>query len=985
MLGVQSCSTTNHAPIYKQAYHDITSRYNAYFNAYEKWKATQKNIEENHKDNYKEVISVFSYTDNKETAAFASDYDDIAERSTKAIQLHPYANWSDDHFLLIGKSYYMKGDYEKASQTFRYISTKYKDGVDYIAIQKDRKKKYSDAVKKKKPKKDPNKPTYKLVKNKDGSKAMVAEDNRPKRTLLIHDPARSEAMVWLAKSLTGAKQFTEAEGVVAFAKSDNKFYQDYDTELWLSEADMYVKQKNYSSAIAPLEKALEKLKKKPRARTRPTFVLAQLNEAMGNYSAAAKAYKDVLKSRPNFDMEFYAKIKRANLGRKSGSGSAEVKSLLTKMSREGKYKEYLDQIFYELGEISYAESDKTSARKYFRKSVDASTGNQDQLAQTFLRLAEIDFEEQLYSPAKYNYDSCLQAMSKDDKRYTSIEFKTKMLARLVENLNIIQEEDSLQKIARMSDSERKRFAQKLIDERDAKAQAEKDAKNNPQNNLIDNNQNNPRNTNTSTGSTWYFYNATTRAQGFNEFVKRWGNRKYEENWRRADKSSTISNDELSEKPDGEKDSTNTDKKELVGKDGLPLSEEEKILQGVPLTADAMDKSNDRLAQAYYNLAVIYKDDLENYRKSLHTFETLNERLPKHRFLLEDYYYCYLLCKDYLNNQPKAEEYKNKILTEFSSSKIAALLRNENFLAEETERQNELNNYYASTYSDYMSDALASASEKIALSSVKFKPNPLKAKFDLLKILILAKENRLDDYVQELNKFIAKTDEPEIKKMAQDMLESLNQSGLPMVDLSKNPVQTDISQPLNNDTANIAATKNETSAKPTDKTTTEESTKSPDKSSVDAIESDKTVIKNEAPASVEKAKIDTVISNFTFNEGSPHLVLVFFKDVAINQQQITEIVGAVNRFNDKNFSGTRLSAKSVMVDANTKLVTVRQFKNKAEAANYTSQFNQEKQELMKNLEPSKYYVASISFENFSKLLTEKKADVYEQFYLWKYEQ
>ncbi|MBX2903858.1 MAG: hypothetical protein KF872_09905 [Chitinophagales bacterium] len=991
-IWAQSCSTTNHAPIHKQAYHDITSRYNAYHNAIEKWKATIKNIDANHKDDYREVIPVFSYTNAKETAAFSSDCDDIVKRSTGAIQAHPYSNWSDDHFILIGKSYYLKGDYEKAAQTFRYISTKYKDGVDYITIQKDRGKKYSDVVKKKKPKKDPNKPVYKEIKNKDGSKVLKAQDNRPKRKLEIHDPARSESIVWLVKALTAAKQFSDAEAVVAYAKSDNKFYQDYDLPLLLAEADLYVKQQNYNGAIEPLEKALEKLKKKPRARTRPTFVLAQCNEALGNYAAAAKGYKAVLKARPSYDMEFYAKIKRANLGRRSGGGSSEIKSLLLKMSRDGKNKEYLDQIYYELGEISLSESDKISARKYFRKSVTANTSNKEQLAQTFLRLAEIDFAEEQYAAAKYNYDSCLQAMSKDDKRYTQTEFKNKMLTRLVENLSVIHEEDSLQKIARMSESERTRFAQKIIAQREAEEQKKQDEKNNPTSNFDKTNplNNTNQNTNsTASGSTWYFYNSTVRAQGYTDFIKKWGSRKYEENWRRKDKSSSSTNDETTAAASETKDTTANNKKTELNKDGLPLTDEEKILQGIPLTEEAMKKSETRLALAYYNVAIIYKDDLQNYRKSLRTFEELNTRIPKHQFLLEDYYYCYLLCKDYLSNLTKAEEYKNKILSEFPQSKIAALLRNANFMAEETQRQNEIDTYYAGAYNDFLSGALASASEKIQLSNVKFNPNPLRPKFELLNVLILAKQNRLEDYVQALNKLIANTTDADVKKTAEGLLESLNNSGLPMIDLSKNPPPADTAS-----TSSAATNANTAITTPT--TITQSDTTSKTNTTAPAIKqttptttpkdsskpAQATTIAPTPPTT--KPKIDTVISNFVFNADAPHLVMLFFKDPSVTQTQIMAAVAAINKFNAETFATLRLTAKSVLLDEKNKLITIRQFKNKTSAAEYTAAFAAQ-QSLMKDIDPAKYYLASISFENFSKLLTEKKSDVYEQFYLWKYEQ
>jgi len=994
LLMAQSCSTTNHAPVHKQAYHDITSRYNAYHNANEKMKASLKNIEANVKDNYKEVLRVFPYSDTKQTSGFGGDFDAVIKHSTTAIQLHPYSNWSDDHFLLVGKSYYLKGELDKATQSFRYISTKYKEGVDYIIVQRDLGKKSSDVKRKKKPKKDPNKPVYKTIVNKDGTKVLQAQDNRPEKKLIIHDHRRSDALVWLVKSLTQQKQYQDAEAVVAFARSDNKFYKDLDRELLLAEADIYVANKNYQSAIPPLEKVLEMMKKKKRAKTRPTFVLAQCYEAVGNYSAAAKAYKNMLKGNPSFDMEFYSKIKRANLGRKAGGSSAEIKKLLTKMSRDGKNKEYLDQIFYELGEISLAESDKISARKYFRKSIDANTTNDEQRAQTFLRLAEIDFSDELYTASKFNYDSCVLAMKKEDERFNATEAKAKMLDRLVEQLNIIQVEDSLQKIAKMSPDERLKFAKKIIADREAAAQKLEDEKTNASKSAFDKtntaNQPNQPSAAAGSGSSWYFYNVALRSQGYNDFVKKWGRRKYEENWRRKDKSSIIVADESIDDT-AKKDSFATAKKSDITTDSPSQSEEETVLVGIPKTEEELNKSTEKLVNAYYALAIIYKEDLQNYRKSSRTFEEMNERYGKHKLLLESYYYIYLLAANHLNNSAKAEDYKNKILNEFPNSKIAMLLRNANYLAEETARQNELNSYYAATYNDFAAGALASASEKISLADVQFKPNPLRSKFDLLKVLIIGNENRLDDYVQALNKLIATTTDPDVKKTAEDLLASLNSSGLPMIDLSKQaPQAPDTTTPASAITApqitqpqQKPQTANQATTTISAKTTLADTIKNAANNTPVATKKD-TVATAAAPQPKPfKPLIDTVISNFNYTPDAPHLLMVFFKDPTVQQAQIAAAVANINQFNGQNFAALKLSAKPVLIDDKNKLITVRQFKNANLASEYSTAFVA-KPDIVKGIDPSKFYVALISFENFSKLLTERKTDVYEQFYLWKYE-
>lgn len=61
---------------------------------------------------------------------------------------------------------------------------------------------------------------------------------------------------------------------------------------------------------------------------------------------------------------------------------------------------------------------------------------------------------------------------------------------------------------------------------------------------------------------------------------------------------------------------------------------------------------------------------------------------------------------------------------------------------------------------------------------------------MLAALILAKQNRLGDYVQALNKIINKSKDVEVKKTASELLSNLNKSALPQIDLSKDSTMRD---------------------------------------------------------------------------------------------------------------------------------------------------------------------------------------------------
>lgn len=769
VLGVSGCATTNQAPFPLAQWHDMNSRFNAYFNAKEQVKEVLKTVDKKHTDDFNTVIPLYFYTNSKEFAGAAGELDAAEKRCEKSLRVHGYSNYVDDHFLLIGIANYLKGDYDKAITNFKFVTTEYKEGVDYVKEIKRLKGKSARPSKKKKPVK---KPKFEKVLNDKGKLVLEKVDERPKYSAFVHEPMRAEALIWLAKAYTSQEKFTEAAAIIQYAKSDDKFYKNLDKDLLLAEADLLIRQKEYSQAIKPLEAYLAVVKKGKKKRIRPLIALGQIYERTKNYGKAADYYKQALKSNPSYDMEFFAKIQQTRLSRKAKKNISEAKKILARMSHDGKYKENYDQIYYELGEFALDEKDRSTARKYFAKSVETSTVDVVQKSRSFLRLAQMDYDDEIYLASKFNYDSAITGMSASEPNYEATVRRGKVLARLVEQLDIISAQDSLQRIARMSPSERTRFIKRLIaqqeKEKERLEQEQQAAANAPTA---------PQTGATGTGSsTWYFYNVQLRTKGYADFIKKWGKRKLENNWRRKDKTST--NELTAEITTSETTAGEAEKEQTAG-----ASEEEKALANLPTTADKITQSNDKLIDAYYASGTIYKDDLSNYRKATYQFEELLRRFPKSKLEAETYYQLYLLALKTKNNS-KADLYKSKVLSEYPNSAMAKYLQDGSYFAKLQESENALSKYYESAYNDYRQGLYASASDKCRQSSVKFNPNTLQPKFDLLNAMIEAKEHRLDAYVQSLNKIIAKHNGTPEQAKAKELLAAVNGSSLPMEDRSK---------------------------------------------------------------------------------------------------------------------------------------------------------------------------------------------------------
>lgn len=983
LLLIYGCSTTNHALLPAQANADITSHYNAYFNTHDKLENILATNLETHKDKFDSVIPVYYYTSPKEFAANASDLDDIIKRATTAIQLHTISNWTDDQFITIGQANYLKGEYDKAANSFKYITTQFKNGVDYVKVMKSLKKKVGKYVPGK-----PNtvRPQVKTIVNPDGTKTLQKVDNRPEESLWIHTPARSEALVWLIKTYTRQNKFDQAGAIITYVRSDNNFYKEYDNDLNLAEADLMVSKKDYAGAITPLEKYLQadKIKKKKKLTVRPLFVLAQCYQAIGNNSKAIENYKLVLKSHPGYDMEFYAKIKMAKLARGNSSDNASVRALLAKMAKQLRYKEYWDQIYYELALISLSENNRPEARTFLHKSIHSSKNN-EQKALAFLKLADLDFEDEAYVPAKFFYDSTLSFMAKNDKGYRSVEERDKVLDNLVKQLNIIYEEDSLQKLAAMPKAEidqviKDALARKKKEEEDKKAAADlakQQMVNNP-------NGVNGQNQNTN-GSSWYFYNTTTRATGYNDFIKKWGNRNLEEDWRRSNKNTSASAEDEAPVLDTvatKKDST------LNAKGATP---EDKMYANIPTTPEKMAKSIDRLVDAYYNAGTIYKDGLESYTKAQDMFETLNGRVPKHKLLLESYYNLYLIAMK-LKNAQMAEKYKNLILEQFPESVIAKVLKDPNYVNQAKMKENVMDDYFQSAYDDYAKNRLDSAWYKAEMSNSLFKPNPLAAKFQLLQALILSKQNRLGDYVQALNIIINKGSDPQIKKSATDLLSLLNKSKLPQIDLSMDSTRRDslnrvygamqmtasvnaarpdtaeLTMLQKMETAKQMAIKNGTFKVDTAHAATASAAKDTAATKGGAITAGK------APETVTE---DTT-SPYNRSDDAVHYFIVYIKDPSVTQNAYLSTQAKIDAYNSTQFADKRLQSKTSQITKTIKVLMVRQFKSKTDAMVYYNAIVTQSQ-LFNEMKKEQYAITVISTPNFSTFLDQKDIDVYTKFF------
>ncbi len=706
-----NCSTQKNTKV-TRTFHNTTSFYNIYFNGYESYKIGIKNINDKYAHDYEKILPVFLYSDAEQLKSGSAEMDIAIQKAAKAITNHSittkpklkskvnmterdkefyskseFCKWIDDSYLLMGKANFHTKEYQKAIRAFRLIMTQFKK-----------------------------------------------------------EETRFEAMLWLAKIYIEQEKFADAFDMLEELKNDVRHPKKLDKNIQLTYADLYIRQKNFEKAIPILFTAIKTSKNKT-DKARYKYILAQIYEEQNDLTTAAIYYKQVIKMNPPYEMAFNAKIKRATAFNAGSKDAAEIKKQLKKMLKDEKNKEYKDQIYYALAKIEFKENNEDKAIEYFKSSVANSVANNTQKAISYLALADIYFAKPMYFLAGAYYDSTMQNLPKDFENYEEIYNSSIYLIDLVKHLTEIQNQDSLQRIAKMSEDDRNDFIDNIIKELTEKENAAKNALN-PTFDPLDDNP-------TATGTKWYFYNPTAVAQGTAVFKKKWGNRTLEDDWRRSDKSISTSDADITD-PDA--DSTIvTDNKTR-----------EYYTQYLPLNDSLMEISEELIINSLFAAAEIYYSKIKDYEQAIITYEELISRFPNNIYIIESYYILYKMYQS-LNNTTKAEYYKIQIINNFPDSKYAKLLLNPNYLDELNLIENQANILYDTTLNLYKTKNYLQVIDNANNASQNYKDSKTLPKFMFLKAMSYGQLHNTDSLNIILTDFVTKYPKDQAVEMANEII------------------------------------------------------------------------------------------------------------------------------------------------------------------------------------------------------------------------
>lgn len=722
---IAACSTKKDKWL-NRTYHNVTAKYNAYFNGREALKEGIRDLEKQHVDNYFKVLNVYRMGSVEQSKSFNPVAEKVMKKAAKVIKKHSMmisgkerCKFIDDAYLLYGISHFYKRDYYAALEIFNFVS---REGI-------------------KNTKKD--------------------------------DP-QVVAKIWEMRAFQELGFYEDAQSIASLLLNEKSMNRRTSADFYTARTDYYLKQLEYPKAIENAEEAL-KYEKRHHKKLRLRFILAQMYQKTNKLADATKYYELTLKLNPDYEMAIYAKI---NLARSyDGDNSAKVRAVMKKMLVDPKNEEYYDQILYAIGQLDERESKKADALASYEKSIRVSVKNDNQKGLSHLAKGDIYLADANYKLGASHYDTAVTLISKDFPDYKLIEAKKNSLTDLMKQYIKIDLYDSLVRVSKLSPSEIDQIIEQLMvkaaeDEkirREKEERAAKEAELKGGTNSDVAGTTGGGNFNAGGGALWYFYNPAAMSFGFTEFKKIWGDRKLEDNWRRVNKQATL--------PVSTNEPDNTDTTD-TSKPVVKLSKEDSIaavkktyLEKLPTNNEQRLAYTDSVVDAYYALGMIYREQLKELKQAARVINELMQKYPGNKYIPIVYYQLFRLYLA-MPDETLAEKNKQILLRDYPDSEYAKLIADPDFGKRSLMSRKEADNFYDETYRQYLAKNYDLVLVRCRNAEIKYAGNALMPKFALLKSLAIGQTRDVEAFKTQLLDVIKTYPNDPVREKATELLESL---------------------------------------------------------------------------------------------------------------------------------------------------------------------------------------------------------------------
>ena len=764
ILLLTGCSAKKNTP-QSRFWQSFTARYNTYFNGSQAFIEGNIEKENGNRDNCTELIPLYMVGNKQSRGLGGGNFDRAIEKSQKAIKQHSIKRrpeWNKGRrktakdiewlsrreynpflwraWLLMGKSQFQKGEFEEAAATFSYMTRLYQTQPPILGI----------------------------------------------------------ARAWLAKSYTELDWLYDAEDVITKQQRDSMDFRavkDWD----YTYADYYIHSQRYEEAVTYLRKVIRHERRR-KQRAREWFLMGQLQTLLGNRQQAYEAYKHVIRLNPPYELEFNARIAQTEV-LPTMDLQRKVKKL-KRMAASDNNKDYLDQVYYAIGNTYLTQKDTLNAIEAYEMGCKKSTRNGVEKGVLLLTLGNVYWQMEKYGDAQRCYGQAIGLLDKDRKDYEQLSERSKILDELAPHTDAVELQDSLQRLANMSEDERNKVIDQIIAELIEKEKEEQRNLEEAEAERISQQQAamggvqpltpspQPSLPQTTGSSSWYFYNPQAVNQGKQVFQRLWGKRQNEDNWQRINKT-VVENTEKTDSPGSSGTPDKPDEQggseipEELGNSGkadenLPDSaalndphQREYYLAQIPFTEEQLAASDNLIKDGLFHAGIIFKDKLDNLRLSKKYLDRLTTQYADYEHNDEAWYHLFLLYSRQ-GNKEMADWCVEKLKQDFPESEWTILLSDPYFAENQRFGVHLEDSLYAATYNAFKENRYEEVKTNTQLSKSRFPLGQHRPKFLFIEGLSLLNEGDFTQCTERMKQVVEKYPQSEVSEMAGMIIRGVQQ-------------------------------------------------------------------------------------------------------------------------------------------------------------------------------------------------------------------
>ena len=670
-----------------RSWHSLNTKYNILYNGGIALETGKTAINSTFIDNYWDILPVerLQPTDDIILGGKAQDpnFGRAEEKAVKAIQVHGMNIKGkeknpqiDESYILLGKARYFDNRFIPAQEAFNYILFKYPAS----------------------------------------SNINLAKIWRAKTNLRLENEGLA---IKNLKELIESNKLSDEDNVAASS----------------ALAQAYITIKALDSAIIQLQRASQ-LTKDNHELGRLRFIEGQLYSSLGIKDSSNLAFDQVIalnRKTPRVYMisAHLEKIKNFDF---ENDNKLILEALLENLESNRENRPFLDKIYHQIANYQIKNNKDSLAIAYYNKSLRTDSKDAHLTALNYRILADLNFDYSEYSLAGSYYDSTLLSLQDNSKSFRAIKRKRDNLEDVIYYEAVAHETDSVLRLVELSQSEKEAYFQTYIENLKLEEEAlEKEDATTREAYFVP-----TLNEVRKKDKTFYFYNPTTLAFGKNEFVRIWGARALEANWRWSNK--TVRNEEVVEKEFEEAEME-------VDKSRFTIAY---YLAQIPSEESTLDSISKERNFAYYQLGLIYKDKFKEYTLSQNKLEQLLKQFPEDRLVLPTKYNLYKVYSLLGLSQSQAI-LKKDIIENHKDSRYAAILLNPELAL--LNNENSPQSLYNNLYTQFELGNYQEVIDGCDLQITRLDGDEIVPKLELLKATSRARLYGFEAYKEGLN-FVA---------------------------------------------------------------------------------------------------------------------------------------------------------------------------------------------------------------------------------------